>query len=94
MPYGKKSKPPGGRSGDRRGPRRTPPPEATGEEAKYLRGRKSADSTMVFELVDGRTLRGRIAGFDREMIRLACDDETNLIVRKTEIRYAYEEPRS
>jgi hypothetical protein len=94
MANGKRRKPHGGRNGDRRGPRRTPPPETTGEEAKYLRGQKQAASPMVFRLVDGRTVRGRIEGFDRDMIRLTCDDDSNLVVRKSEIRYAYEDSRN
>ena len=71
--------------------RRTPPPEATGAEARYLLQVKEAATPVVVKLVDGETVRGVIEYYDRDMIKVNRDSGPNVFIRKSSIRYLYEE---
>jgi len=71
--------------------RRTPPPDATGAEAKYLLQIKESGTPMVVSLTDGETVRGVIEYYDRDMIKINRDTGPNVFIRKSSIRYMYEE---
>ncbi len=82
-----------GRHGGPRKPahvRRTPPPEDTGAETRFLHEVKSKRSPVVLELRDGARIEGVIEYFDREMIKITCDEGPNQLVRKHEIRTIHE----
>ena len=80
-PQGGRGKPPG---------RRTPPPDATGAEADFLLKSKEGGTRLVFRLIDGETLSGKIEYYDRDMIKVYRKDGPNLFVRKEHIRYIEE----
>jgi len=48
---------------------------------------------MALRLVDGSTVRGRIEDFDRDLITVSIHDGTNVVVRKADIRYTYEDSK-
>jgi hypothetical protein len=76
----------GGRSA-----RRTPPPEATGFEARYLTGLHATGSTVRLHLRDGTVIEGIVLDHDRELMSLtASGDGREIAVRKSEIRYLEE----
>ena len=79
----------GARRGPRR-PRRPPPPARTGLESEFLERARRDGTRLVLRLADGRTVRGSIEDFDRDLITI--DDAGGaIVIRKTEIRYLYEE---
>ena len=69
---------------------RTPPPPATGLEAKFYEDTISAGTRVVLSLADGSTVRGVLKQFDRDqiMIKRASD---SIVVRKSTIRYISED---
>jgi hypothetical protein len=70
-------------------PRRGPPSEHTGAEARYLHDHKEARTPMVVRLVDDQEVRGVIEYYDREMIKINRTDGPNLFIRKAHIRYLH-----
>lgn len=78
-----------GRGKPRRKPkpgRQSPPPESTGREAGFLFKARDMQAVMVIETVDGRTLKGTIEYYDRDMIKLVPAEGPGLFMRKSEIR--------
>jgi hypothetical protein len=75
----------GGHGPERRG-RRTPPPEQTHEEGRYIKRLKENETPLDVTLADGRVVRCTITYFDREMIKLAPDEGPTIFVRKSDIR--------
>ncbi len=51
-----------------RSPRRSPPPDATGDEAAYLAKLREQRTIVAVQLLDGTVLRGLIEYYDRDMI--------------------------
>jgi hypothetical protein len=88
-PTGKGSGRKGG--GGRPPARRTPPTAATGLEAKFLEGTVSSGVPLVLVMSDGAEIRGVVVEFDRDQLILEGDNGT-VVVRKSEIRYLYEDP--
>jgi hypothetical protein len=85
---------PNTRRGDRKGGppgRRTPPPEATGLEARYLQYQSKSETKMRIRLRDGQALEGIIRGFDRDVLTVEPAVGEAVTIRKSEIRYV-EEP--
>jgi sRNA-binding regulator protein Hfq len=70
--------------------RRVPPPDGTGREAKFLRERIEAGSTVVIHLANGETVHGAIERFDREMITVGSESGPHVVLRKRDIRYIEE----
>lgn len=71
--------------------RRLPPPASTGQEEGYLQKIKEARTPIVAALSDGRSVRGVIEYFDRDMIKIARSKGPHFFVRKSDIRYIREE---
>lgn len=68
---------------------RTPPPEATGIESEYLGAQRENEVPMEVELLDGKTVRGIIRYFDRDMIKIEGDDGPGMFIRKRDIRHMH-----
>ena len=83
------------RGGADRGQRRTPPPDATGDEAAYLAKLREKRTPVVVELLDGAVFRGIIEYYDRDMIKVNRLDGggPNVFVRKKHVRMMWEEPQ-
>jgi sRNA-binding regulator protein Hfq len=98
------TQPPGGtpppegpsRGAPDRSQRRTPPPDATGDEAAYLAKLREHRTPVAVELMDGSVFRGVIEYYDRDMIKVNRLDGggPNVFVRKKHIRLVWEEPES
>lgn len=53
-----------------RSPRRSPPPDATGDEAAYLAKLREQRTIVAVQLLDGTVLRGLIEYYDRDMLKV------------------------
>src|SRR5262245_36873795 len=92
-------RPPGGASRDmpqaaERPHRRTPPPDATGDEAAYLAKLREQRTIVAVQLLDGTVFRGVIEYYDRDMLKVNRVDGggPNVFVRKKHVRFLWEEP--
>jgi sRNA-binding regulator protein Hfq len=65
---------------------RTPPPEATGAEVRYLNEVKESGACLVVEMTDGLRMTGRIEYFDRDMVKLTRAEGANVLLKKSDIR--------
>ena len=76
--------------------RRTPPPDATGDEAAYLAKLREQRTIVAVQLLDGTVLRGLIEYYDRDMLKVNRLDGggPNVFVRKKHVRLMWEEPPS
>jgi hypothetical protein len=83
-----------GRIAGRRGSheRRPLPPDSTGREAGYFAQLATAGTPLVVQLSSGEAIQGVIASFDRHQIEISRPDGEQRILRRSEIRYLYEEP--
>lgn len=67
-------------------------PESTGEEAAYLKTLVDHATPVVVVLKSGEQLRGQLRYYDRDVFSLGpSDGGPKLLLRKTSIRYMYEE---
>ncbi len=80
----------GGRGTDRPSGLRTPPPTATGLEAKFYEETISDGTRVVVFLADGSTVRGVLKEFDRDQIMIEQASDS-IVVRKSTIRYMSED---
>jgi sRNA-binding regulator protein Hfq len=73
--------------------RRSPPPDATGDEAAYLARLREQRTVVAVQLMDGVELRGIIEYYDRDMIKVNRVDGggPNVFVRKRHVRMFWEE---
>jgi hypothetical protein len=74
--------------------RRTPPPDATGDEAAYLAKLRERRTVVAVQLLDGTVFRGVIEYYDRDMLKVNRIDGggPNVFVRKKHVRCMWEEP--
>ena len=84
------------KKGPKRPPRPAPQmasdPESTGEEAMYLKTLVDQATPVVVVLKSGEQLRGQLRYYDRDVFSLGpSDGGPKLLLRKTSIRYLYEE---
>jgi hypothetical protein len=96
--------PPGGappqngapRGGVDRAQRRTPPPDATGDEGAYLARLREKKTPIGVELLDGTVFRGVIEYYDRDVLKVNRLDGggPNVFIRKKHVRLLWEEPAS
>ena len=94
--------PPGGPPRDEGAPRasaerpqrRSPPPDATGDEAAYLAKLREQRTIVAVQMLDGTVFRGVIEYYDRDMIKVNRVDGSgpNVFVRKKHVRLMWEEP--
>jgi sRNA-binding regulator protein Hfq len=76
--------------------RRTPPPDATGDEAAYFAVLREKKTPVAVQLLDGTEFRGVIEYYDRDMLKVNRLDGSgpNVFVRKKHVRMIWEEPES
>ncbi|HZS07965.1 MAG TPA: hypothetical protein VFD58_24235 [Blastocatellia bacterium] len=75
-------------------PRNTAPsdPESTGYEAAYFRELIDEEVPVVIVLKTGEELRGQVRYYDRDVFSLGpADGGPKLFLRKSSVRYLYEE---
>ena len=74
--------------------RRSPPPDATGDEAAYLAKLREKRTVVAVELLDGTVFRGLIEYYDRDMLKVNRVDGggPNVFVRKKYVRMMWEDP--
>ena len=74
--------------------RRSPPPDATGDEAAYLAKLREKRTVVAVELLDGTVFRGMIEYYDRDMLKVNRVDGLgpNVFVRKKYVRMMWEDP--
>lgn len=66
--------------------------ESTGCEAAYLKDLVDSGTTVVVVLTSGEQLRGQVRYYDRDCFSLGpLDGGPKLFLRKSSIRYLYEE---
>ena len=69
-------------------------PSSTGAEAAYLRSLIDSRTSVIVVLNTGGQLRGRIRYFDRDCFSIGlADRRLNIFLRKSSVRYIYEETR-
>ena len=67
-------------------------PESTGEEATYLKSLVDQATPVVVVLKSGEQLHGQLRYYDRDVFSLGpSDGGPKLLLRKSSIRYLYEE---
>lgn len=71
--------------------RRSPPPESTGFESRYLNQCSEGQAAVRVHLLDGGSVEGTLLEFDREVLVLKPAIGDAITVRKAGIRFI-EEP--
>jgi sRNA-binding regulator protein Hfq len=74
------------------GRRRNNPAESTNKEAEYIEWLSRNKVPVVVKLLDDEELRGWIEYYDRDIIRLTRDRNSNLFVYKERVKYLFEDP--
>jgi hypothetical protein len=67
-------------------PARRSVPESTHAEAGYLQQAIESEAVFVVQLLGEGELRGRLEGYDRDVLMLARDGQPSLVLRKERIR--------
>jgi hypothetical protein len=77
----------------KKAPRPAPPrdPDDTGQEMAYFQELVDSNATVVVVLRTGERLRGQMRYYDRDMFSLGQFEGPKVFVRKTSVRYLYEE---
>ena len=73
------------------GRRRQSPTESTGREFEYIDWLSKNRIPVVVKLVDGEDVRGWIEYYDRDIIRLTRNRDSNLFIYKDRVKYLYED---
>jgi sRNA-binding regulator protein Hfq len=72
--------------------RRKPvPPEQTNAENFYYVKQMQSKTPMVIVLSDGEAIRGTIEWYDKQCIKVNRQQEPNLLIYKTSVKYLYKE---
>ena len=82
--------PPKHRSSGRRGERRKPPEEATGEERRFFGSRLKSGARLRIEQIDGTRDTVVVRSFNEDSIEIDTDEREGLVLRKSQIRYIEE----
>jgi host factor-I protein len=72
--------------------RRANPVESTYREAEYIEWLSKNRVRVVVKLTDNEELKGWIEYFDRDIIRLTRDGQSNLFIYKDRVKYLWEDP--
>ena len=72
--------------------RRHGPSESTNKEAAYIEWLSKTRTPVVVKMVDDEEVSGWIEYFDRNIIRLTRDEDSNLFIYKERVKYLYEDP--
>jgi host factor-I protein len=67
------------------------PPEATSQEAVYLKLLGEKQKPVNIKLADGEVVHGWVEYYDKNMVRLTRAHEPNLFIFKHEIMYIAED---
>jgi sRNA-binding regulator protein Hfq len=67
------------------------PPDATGDEANYLRQHSDHRTPMIVKLLNGEEVRGWIEYYDLHFVRLTVERGPNRFVYKKDILYLHED---
>ena len=70
--------------------RRKPPPDATGEERRFLNGQLKSGSRVRLVLKDGTRSEGTVCGFDERQIEIDGNGRLPVVLTKASIRYIEE----
>lgn len=65
------------------------PPDSTGAEQFFYRKHMQRRTPMVLVTMGGEKHRGWIEWYDRDVLKLHSFTESNLFIRKDEIKYIY-----
>ncbi len=76
-------------AGKRAQAKKTAPPEQTNAENFYYMKQMQAKTPMVIVLKDGETLHGVIEWYDKGCLKFNRDNEPNLLIFKSNIKYMY-----
>ncbi len=90
----KRKRKPGGKDSGRAQPsrgRRTPPPDGTGLEERFLHSIRKDGIPLGVCLRGGAQLEGTVERFDAHTITFDCGTDGERVVRKSEIRYLLED---
>jgi host factor-I protein len=71
--------------------RRQTPSESTNKEGEYIEWLSRNRIRVVVKLVDDEEVRGWIEYFDRDVIRLTRNKESNLFIYRERMKYLFEE---
>jgi host factor-I protein len=74
------------------GRRRRAASETTYRETEYLDWLSRNRIPVVIKLTDGEEARGWIEYYDRDILRLTRNGQSNLFIFKERVKYLYEEP--
>ena len=62
------------------------------KEAAYIEWLSKTRTPVVVKMVDDEEVSGWIEYFDRNIIRLTRDEDSNLFIYKERVKYLYEDP--
>ena len=71
--------------------KRTVPPDQTNAENFYYVKQMQSKTSMVIVLKDGEELHGTIEWYDRSCLKFNRDNEPNLLLYKSNIKYMYKD---
>ncbi len=86
-----KEQPSRGTSNMSSAPRKRVPPEQTSAENYYYIKQMAAKTPMVIKLRNDEEIRGVIEWYDKDCIKVHRNNEPNILVFKSNIRYMYKE---
>lgn len=72
--------------------RRTPPPEDTGQEARWMFRYRDRQTPMVVEMRDGEIVRGTIEYYDVDVVKIVPPSGPGRLLRKEEVRLMHPDP--
>ncbi|HLW76992.1 MAG TPA: RNA chaperone Hfq [Bryobacteraceae bacterium] len=71
------------------GPKKSSPPDQTNAENFYYLKQMQSKTSMTIVLKDGETLKGVIEWYDKTCLKVNRDNEPNLLIFKSNIKYMY-----
>ena len=74
--------------------KKSPPPENTNMETFFIARKKEKQNPVVIKLTGGRTVRGWIEYYDKDLIKIRSEKPPHLLIRKDSIIYMYDDSAS
>ncbi len=71
------------------GPKKSSPPDQTNAENFYYLKQMQSKTSMTIVLKDGETLKGVIEWYDKTCLKVNRENEPNLLIFKSNIKYMY-----
>jgi hypothetical protein len=72
--------------------RKPPPPYKTNAENYYYIKQMNNHVPLIFELINGETIKGRIEWYDEKCLKIRRPDGDNIILYKTHLKYLFKDP--